>query len=230
MSDETSGGTPDGSLAPETFTQEQVNEQIEAAKKEAINGVWSKFQSEKDTEVGGYRKLAEQAVATLKELDDKDESTKIAAMNPDERTAYFAQKTYERGAGIDSTKAPGSPGLSSPPAGGAPGGGGPSDSGTLGPADQAKASLEAAVKEAGLDPGKIDFSQGVGEFLKSVVKTLTPEETAEERNAALLKEKEANKPAPTGGSQGTDILKMNPVDIIRAGRGSEKSPWERNFE
>jgi hypothetical protein len=227
MSEETSGGTPgEQTSAPDTFTQEQVNEQIEAAKKDAINGVWSKMQSDKDHEVSGYKKLAEQAIETLKGLEAKDEATKIEAMSPDERTAYFSQKTYERSAGIDPTSAPGSPGLSSPPAGGAPGADTPSGSETPG-ADQAKQVLAQAVKDAGLDPEKVDFSGGIGEFLKSVVKLTTPEQTPEERNAALELEKAANRPAPSGGSAGENLLKMNPIDIIRNGRGNEKSPWDK---
>jgi hypothetical protein len=86
------------------------------------------------------------------------------------------------------------------------------------------------LKEAGIDPKTVDLENGVAGFIKSVAAAgtsagKTEEEKAEERNKAKADDEANNSltkgPGPSGNP---DLLKMNPVDIIRGGK--TESPWK----
>lgn len=224
MSEEqANGGTP-GQQAPASYTQEQVDAMMVEAKKAATNEVWSKFQSDKDKEVSQYRDIAEQASKALKDIEASQEQAKVANMSAEEKAAYYAEKMYRQASSVDSKPAPDPKQSSSPSAGGAPTAGSASDPNSP-DAGQAKAILVEAAKNAGIDPETIDLNNGIDGFLKSVVATVKPKETPEERNAKLEKEKEANASLPSSSGNGdVPLTKRDPLDMIRS--GGAKQPFK----
>lgn len=228
------GGTPeqsgDGAPAPETYTKEQVEQAVAQAQQQA----WSHFQSVKDKEVNEVKSKAEQAVKAYQDMVQQQEQQKLESMSPEEKAAYFAQKTYEATLNGGSQSHNPSDGASSASAAGAM-----SNSqegaaqGQVGVAGQPFDVINNAVKELGLDPTKVDFSGGLQGFLKSVVaqasaSAKSPEEQAKENNQKVESERQENPVTPANGgpSGGPDLLKMSPADAIRGALGG-KSPWSR---
>ena len=223
---ENTGGTSDPTQDV-SFTQEQMDTAMAEAKKAASDEVWSKFQGDKDREVAEYRKIAEGAVNSLTAITAKDEASKVDAMTPEEKAAYYAQKMYEQG--LNPSASPTGTGLPSPASGVTKPPAAPPPSGQPLTAGEAQAILKQQAVEAGLDPDGIDFTSVAG-FIKSVAgKAAKEEKTPEERNAELEREKAANHSPSASGSGKEPITKMNPVDLIRQGAG-DKSPWQRQRE
>ena len=225
------GGTSEGEG---TVTKEVMDtaiaEAVKLAVAETTTNVWTKFQSQKDTEVADIRTKADAAMKGYSDLQDREEAVKLEAMTPEQQGAYYAKKAYDLAKNAGSPKGTGS-GSESPSPNGGTGSDNPGSDLGGSPAGQgdAKAIFEAGLKEAGIDPKTVDLENGVAGFIKSVAAAAKSEgQTDEEKAAARNEEKgkdEANNtvvkgPPPSGTP---NLLTMNPVDIIKSGK--TKSPW-----
>lgn len=226
MADGDNGGTTegDGTQAPVTFTQEQMDAALAATAAKVKTDVWQGFQSTKDKEVAEIRSVADKAIQGYADMQAADEAKRLEGMSSEERTAYFAEKTYRATQAVGPAKPPGGSGSESPVAAGAPDGN--PNTGTPPNADQAsqlQAIVAKVAQEAGVDPKTLDLAGGVAGLIKSAILAgaegaKTPEQKAKEANDKIAADRNANPNTLQGGpAGGTDIVKMNPVDLIKQG-------------
>ena len=222
------GTTESGSKedAPVSFTQEQLDAALEAKGKATTEAVWGQFQSQKDKEVAEIRTKADAAVKGYADLQAQDETTRLAAMTTEEKTAYFAEKTYRATQSVGSASPPGEAESRPSAATGAPDPkpGTPGISQTSDQASQLQGVIDKVAKAAGIDPKTLDLSGGAEGLIKSAIlagaeNARTPEQKAADANAKLQADRDANQVAPGGGTGGnsSNRLTMNPIDLIKAG-------------
>ena len=201
MADEAGGNNDEGTK--DVLEDPKVKEAIEAARKEANSEGYRKGQSDTDKATQEALGKAETAQAKLTEL----ENQRFENLSDEDKQKEIIKRLWAKEQ--NPTPKPEDKGKSSQdPAQSDPD-----------PADP-KIKLVEAAKEAGLDPEKLDFTNGTEAFLKSWTKELREgkgkdSESSSEEDEEESKSKSGGPVDRGGGSPASkDISKVNPNNIF----------------
>lgn len=195
---EDASGNNDGKA--DVLEDPKVKEAIEAARKEANSEGYRKGQSDTD-------KATQEALAKAKTAEDKLaelENQRFENLSDEDKQKEIINRLWKKEQNPDPVaddkgKSRQDPAPTEP-----------------NPADP-KSKLVEAAKEAGLDPEKLDFSNGTEAFLKSWTKELREGKGSESESSSEEDTKsKSGGPVDRGGGSpaSTDITKVNPLNIF----------------
>lgn len=189
MSDAITGETPkpEADASPKTYTEEEVKELLGNAKKEGQTEAYRHWQSVNDRVISAERGKNEALNKELKDYRDKA----FEALSPEEQNKALMREVRDK---LDKPTAPKAEE--------------PSDPAGV----NVRESVNATLKEAGLDPSKIDWAddaqgpEAMKRFLKSIVTQVKPAEVKPSEE-----EVEANR-VDSSKSAGGSIINLKDID------------------
>jgi hypothetical protein len=190
-----------GNKETDVLEDPKVKEAIEAARKEANSEGYRKGQSDTDKATQEALSKAETAEKKLAEL----ENQRFENLSDEDKQKEIINRLWKKEQNPDPVADDKGKSRQDPA---------PTDPN---PADP-KSKLVEAAKEAGLDPEKLDFSNGTEAFLRSWTKELRDGKSTESESSSEEDDKKSKSGGPVdrggGAPASTDITKVNPNNIF----------------
>ena len=216
---EQSGGTQ-GEEQTQEYTKESVERMIQEAAEKALKEGESKahqhWQSVADKKISDVNRLAEERLSKYETELSAYKKQRFETLSPEEQQAAMLKEIYERMNSEGEKKA--SPEVKAPEVHDEK----PADFGNDDPRQAARKQISPVLQELGIDIEKVDWAdETVGpdsmkRFLASIVTQVRGAPAAPEKTEEEVESDRVNTSRSIGKSE-TDILKMNPRDLVMQG-------------